>query len=340
VTYKEHLDSVRHLAISYDLNTFLSASYDSTVKLWDHRSGSASYLTLNHGAPVERAIFLRNSSMVVSAGANYIRVWDVLAGGKILSSASHHLKLITSLLYESSRHRILTGSLDKTVKIMSADTLDLDHSLNYSAPILSLALSPSHDCLAVGMTSGFLDIRHRVAAVAIEAERPPKEKKKIYPNTKDFFLRTGTRHDLPENTEHTLPKLKKLATHDKYLRKFQYTKALDYVLEKGTFQAILAVLEEIRHRDAYDACLGGRNDQTLLPLARFILKHITHPQYAPLISTFCLKFLSVGQYYIGRSSDFDEILLKLSSRLNVELAFQNEARKLLGALNMIMENIN
>ena len=315
------------------------------MKLWDPRASSASLLTLDHGAPVESAIFLKNSSIIVSAGANYIRVWDILAGGKLMSSVSHHLKLITCIHYDAARNRILTGSLDKTVKILSAETFELDYGINYAAPVLSLALSPDHECLAVGMASGLLDIKLRTSEIDHETEKlklskssSTASKKEIYPNSKEFFLRRGTSTDLPTETLRIAPKHKKLATHDKYLKRFQYKKALDHVVEKGTIIAIIGVMEEIRSRNAFEACFSHRTEQAILPFARFMLKHITNPNYSHLICAFCEIILDMNAKLLGQSSDFDEVFLKLSTRLHVELSLQRDIYGLLGAISLITAN--
>jgi len=56
---------------------------------------------------------------VSGAGSNVLRVWDVLGGGRELRALSNHQKTITSLTFDGTRSRFLSGSLDHHVKIYS-----------------------------------------------------------------------------------------------------------------------------------------------------------------------------------------------------------------------------
>jgi len=48
-------------------------------------------------------------------GNNIIKVWDVVAGGRLLASFSNHQKTITSLCFDGSYHRLLSAGLDRSV---------------------------------------------------------------------------------------------------------------------------------------------------------------------------------------------------------------------------------
>lgn len=90
----------------------MSASYDHTLHLWDIRSGSV-VQELDHGTPVESALMFPSGGTCVSAGGNYVRVWDILSGGRLLLSFSNHQKTIMSLCFDGRGQRLLTGGLDK-----------------------------------------------------------------------------------------------------------------------------------------------------------------------------------------------------------------------------------
>ena len=51
----------------------------------------------------------------VSAGGNYVKVWDLLSGGRLLLAFSNHQKTITSLCFDGSAQHLLTAGLDKLV---------------------------------------------------------------------------------------------------------------------------------------------------------------------------------------------------------------------------------
>ena len=70
-----------------------------------------------------------------------MKVWDVLSGGNLVHTLSNHQKTITSLAFNGSNTRILSGSLDQQVKIYDVESYKVTHSVKYSAPILSVAIS-------------------------------------------------------------------------------------------------------------------------------------------------------------------------------------------------------
>lgn len=80
------------------------------------RNGSA-VMTLNHGAPVETVMYYPSGGVLVSAGGNYVRLWDILGGGVVLHEMSNHQKTITSLCLDASGKRLFTGGLDHFIKV-------------------------------------------------------------------------------------------------------------------------------------------------------------------------------------------------------------------------------
>jgi U3 small nucleolar RNA-associated protein 15 len=75
-----HTDYVRCGAVSpVNGEVWATGSYDHTLRLWDVRSGQ-SVLRLDHGQPLEDVAFFPSGGLLVSAGGNYLNVWDILAG--------------------------------------------------------------------------------------------------------------------------------------------------------------------------------------------------------------------------------------------------------------------
>lgn len=138
-----HDDYVRSLCASKsNPNLFVSASYDHVVKLWDLRSKSA-VVSLKHDLPVEAALLFPGDTMVVSAAGNQLHIWDLLGSsqGRLLHTAVNHQKTITSLCMDGYASRIFTGALDQQVKVFDVRDYHVAHSIKYSAPILSMAVS-------------------------------------------------------------------------------------------------------------------------------------------------------------------------------------------------------
>lgn len=70
-------------------------------------------------------------------------MWDALAGGRLLAKISQHHKTVTCLKLASNGRRIVSGSLDRHVKIYDAGTYKVVHTLDYPNAILSVGVSVS-----------------------------------------------------------------------------------------------------------------------------------------------------------------------------------------------------
>uniref|UniRef100_A0A8C5RHD1 U3 small nucleolar RNA-associated protein 15 homolog n=1 Tax=Laticauda laticaudata TaxID=8630 RepID=A0A8C5RHD1_LATLA len=139
--YKEHTDYVRCGCTSkLNADLFVTGSYDHTVKVYDTRTDK-SIMKIEHGQPVESVNLFPSEGLLVTAGGRYIKIWDILKGGQLLVSLRNHHKTVTSLCLSSSGQRLLSGSLDRHVKIYSTTSYKVVHSFNYEASILSLALA-------------------------------------------------------------------------------------------------------------------------------------------------------------------------------------------------------
>jgi U3 small nucleolar RNA-associated protein 15 len=139
--FSDHTDYIRTGLVSADNpNLVLSGSYDQTVKMWDLRSNSC-VMSMNHGAPVEDVLMYPGGGAIVSAGGNTVKVWDLLSGGRAMHLVSNHQKTITSMCFDGSCNRLLTGSLDQHVKIYNVMDYKVVHSIKYPAPVMSVGIS-------------------------------------------------------------------------------------------------------------------------------------------------------------------------------------------------------
>ncbi|KAF5296592.1 hypothetical protein FQA39_LY19296 [Lamprigera yunnana] len=139
--YNGHNDYIRAGSVCPIVpDIILSGCYDGEISMYDNRSNK-SVLSVNHGSPIESLLFLPTGGIFLSAGGTDIKIWDIIAGGKLLGCISQHHKTITCLRLAMNNKRLLSGSLDRHVKVYDISTFQVAHTIDYPNAILSLGVS-------------------------------------------------------------------------------------------------------------------------------------------------------------------------------------------------------
>lgn len=316
--FNSHTDYVRSAIVSPDNpSLLLSGSYDGTVKLWDARMAENDGCAINmrHGAPVEDVLIFPTGGggVALSAGGPVLRSWDLMMAGRCTNAVSNHSKTITSLSLSMSSGadataasglggiRVLSAGLDHLVKVYDpAKDYKVVHTMRYPAPILCLAVSPDESHIAAGMADGTLCIRKRQLR-ASELQHRQEQNRSSY----EYFVgqqqqQPMSQTGIPQQDEMRVESVRRqrLQPYDKMLKKFQHSDALDAVLRKDIAPSVtFALLAELRDRSSADGSLDGlrraiegRDDVTLEPLLRFLLRQSSNPSYTSLVSD-CLNVI-------------------------------------------------
>ncbi|NXT49617.1 UTP15 protein, partial [Pluvianellus socialis] len=306
-------------------------SYDHTVKLFDARMKS-SVMTIDHGQPVESVLLFPSGGLLVSAGGRYVKVWDVLKGGQLLVSLKNHHKTVTCLCLNSSGQRLLSGSLDRHVKIYSTTSYKVVHSFNYATSILSLALSPEDETIVVGMTNGVLNVKHR---------KPEERKEKSQKRQPAYRTYVKGRTYMPKQEDFCVSKPVKrvLRKYDKLLKSFQSSKALDAVLEPPirlyTPEVTVAVMQELHRRGTLRSALAGRDEKQINLLLTFVARRVIEPRFTPVLVTVADMITDIYQPVVGQSAIVDRQFLKLQEAIGKEIDYQEELLEVLGMMDTL-----
>lgn len=338
-TLNGHEDYVRCGIISQDSpNIWISGSHDHTIKVWDIRNNEC-IATLEHDAPVEDIVMFESGNLFASASFGDVRIFDITGGFRCIEKLSNNQKNVTSLAYDHTRGRLLTGSLDHTVKVYDTSTMKMVHSMKYPSPILSLGLSPNQTHLVVGMSDGMLSIRHRVVNIDDKEKTKDSFDDSKYPKiTWKYLLRGPSEQPKSGDIKVESVRKQKLAKYDKYLRKFQYKKAFDAALENKSPDIIVSILEEFIRRHVLTIPLSGRNEVTLKPILLFLLKYIDHPNYMQTLISVSNVVLDIYAPMIGKSPQIDQIFLKLQKKIKKETEYQTKLFGLVGVLDLLIAN--
>ncbi|XP_062240650.1 U3 small nucleolar RNA-associated protein 15 homolog [Platichthys flesus] len=330
--YQEHTDYIR-CGVTSKLNRdlFITGSYDHTLKVFDARM-EKSVMTMDHDHPVESLLLYPSEGLLVSAGGRYVKIWDLLKGGQPLVSLKNHHKTVTSLCLSSNGQRLLSGSLDRHVKVYSTTNYKVVHNFDYAASILSLALAPDDESIVVGMTNGILSMKHR---------KNPEESKEVIQQRRRpsyrFFVKG--KNYVPKQDDYLVSKPVKqhLAKYDKQLKKFNVSQALDTALETWVRfrkpEVTVAVIKELDRRGTLKNALAGRDEQGLSQLLNFLVGNLVDPRFAPVLVTTAEMILDIYQSVIGQSPVVDRQLLRLQDLLEREIDYQQELLEVLGMLD-------
>ncbi len=111
-----------YAAFSPDGNEIVTASLDSTIKIWDVVSGIMLVQSKKYTDDISMVIFSPDGKNIVTAADdNTAQIWDANSG-ELINNLAAHTNYITNLAFSPDGKKIATASADHTVKIWDIDT--------------------------------------------------------------------------------------------------------------------------------------------------------------------------------------------------------------------------
>ncbi|KAH8329855.1 hypothetical protein KR067_005637 [Drosophila pandora] len=341
-TYEDaHSDYIRAGAMHpLASNVFASGGYDGKIHLYDTRAENAVQQTLDHGAPVESMLFLPNGSVLVTAGGNQVRVWDMISGCRLLTTMAQHHKTVTCLRLGSDGRRLFSGGLDRHVKIYDVSTYKTVHTLTYPNAVVSLGVASGDQAVVAGMVDGLVSIRR------MTVDSKPSHLKKIRNSrSKNVERKRPTpRPTIPQDVDHVVKDRVKgpgLKIYDVQLRQFNHKKALDNVMylqrmEKQP-ELVVAVITDLLHRRSLDKALIDRPEHILIKFIDFVCAHLSETRFMRPLMNAASTVLDVFERQLVTCSDLLlKSLEKLSRTVQNEIQLTTELIQLKGAMDMLI----
>ncbi|KAL5275285.1 UTP15 family protein [Megaselia abdita] len=332
-SYEKHQDYVRAGCVNPTSSDIVaSGGYDNIINLYDFRTNSST-IRMDHGCSIESMIFLPSGGILLSAGGTEIRVWDVISGGKLLAKLSHHHKTITCLHVSSNGKRIFSGGLDRHVKIYDVSSYQAVHTLTFPNSVLSLGVAPNDQTVVAGMVDGLISIQNMENNdVNLKSNLKEVEKKEILPIYID--------HDIPEVED------KQTETHyDHWLRKYEYVKALDYVLKPYVISknphVTISVLQELIHRKGLKRAITGKKNSIALRLCKFITKFLSEHRFMRVlidVANILLDVYKDSAYEL--TGDLGKHIVFMATAINKEIHLTNELCELRGCVETLIDSSN
>ncbi|KAL6709270.1 U3 small nucleolar RNA-associated protein 15 [Coniothyrium glycines] len=337
----------------------VSGSYDQTVRLWDSRAGGKAAMVFKHAAPIEAVLPMPSGTAVLATSDNVISVLDIIAA-KPIHMLRNHQKTVTALSLANNGERLLSGALDGHVKVFETTGWNVVGGLKYPSPILSLGVIPSQKedkHIAVGMQSGLLSIKtHLSGEQRVQAREREKEMKALMEGKieeydlskkrkqgKGWEKRVRGKDFTGESADIVIEgnvrgKISAGQPWAHMLRAGQFAKALDMVLEStegNTREQSLTLFTALRHRSALRAALANRDEISLQPVLRWIIKNIPDYRITRLTTDVALVVLDLYADQLGRSEEIDGLVDALMSRVKVTVEASQIAWSVRGMVEML-----
>ncbi|KAG8370679.1 hypothetical protein BUALT_Bualt13G0008400 [Buddleja alternifolia] len=334
---------------------FVSGSYDHKVRVWDVRvSNAGSVMELNHEKPVESVIYLPSGGLIATSGGNFVKIWDVIGGGKLLYSMESHNKTVTGLCMgkigkesgdEAEQYRILSVSLDGYMKVFDYAKFKITHSMRFPTPLLSIGFSPDCSTRVIGASKGTLYIGRR--KVNIESEDlvdrlgfrvnvDEPQTRVLRPSYFRYFYRGQNQKPSEGDYLVNRPKKVKLAEYDKLLKKFRHKEALVAALNKKNPEKVVAVMEELIARKKLMKCVSNLDINELGLLMGFLQKYSTMPRCGRLLIPLVNKVVELRAEDIRSCNELRGHIRNLKRDVDEEIRIQQSLVEIQGIISPML----
>ncbi|KAJ5337057.1 G-protein beta WD- 40 repeats containing protein [Penicillium brevicompactum] len=138
-----HIGPVTAVAFSADGQQIASGSDDTTIKLWNPRTGDLEKCLSGHSSQITAISFSSDGKQIVSGAHDHtIKIWDT-ATANVQKTLVGHSGPVTALAISLDGKLLAFGSFDKTTKLWDTATTELQQTLGgHSDWVNSVAFTP------------------------------------------------------------------------------------------------------------------------------------------------------------------------------------------------------
>jgi U3 small nucleolar RNA-associated protein 15 len=332
----------------------VTGGYDKRMIAVDSRTEQIAF-SVGTEFPIEEMLSYGGEANLAIANGNLVNLFDVRSLDRgPLSTLSNHAKTVTCLSTAEDESRLLTGSVDQTVKVWSLNTPEYQCLLTqrFTAPILCMGMAPWDQFFVVGMADGLLSMQHRpqqktgegsegsVGSAASAAAAASYAEATVGGAGTFKVRRTRGVDHKPDRGDFRVASGARVyqGKADAFLRKFEYKQALDAVLLESPSSSaamVIALLSDLIDRRALDAALSGRDDESLVPLLEFLHKQINKPFFDEICIDVLDRIIELYSDVVAQSAPLSEHLRKIRRKLNDEIELQLTFMELAGQVETV-----
>ena len=365
---KCHNDSIMSNKFFED-NLILTGSHDKTIKLWDLRSNLFSpEIIFDNSDKICDDICVINDNYFCATGDNNIMLFDIRKNEKV-NFVNPIKNTITKISKAKNNTRLFCLSPGETF-ITCLDISDLSlrplFNINLKEKIYSFDIEENLEYFVLGLDGGKNVIRTKPVGTLSKVEEEQLEKikkekaeededeqfklldpskyseKPILKNYRYFFRgQYNKAMDEDELFIDKQPKIK-LNESDKYIKKFQYQKALNSAVEKDD-EIIFSIIDELVDRNTLKLALFNEDQNSLINILKLIKKKIHNPNKMNQIiylMEIINKFYGV---FKGKNEEINNLFNEIENEINEEIKFEKDMIKIdsdIDAIIQTYENIN
>ena len=365
---KSHNDSIM-VSKFFEDNLILTGSHDKTIKLWDLRSNIFSpEIIFDNSDKICDDLCIINDNYFCATGDNNIILFDIRKKEKI-NFVNPIKNTITQISKAKNNTRLFCLSPGETfITVLDISDLSLRplFNINFKEKIYAFDIEENLEYFAIGFDGGINNIRVKPIGTLskIEEEKLEEEKKKQAEEDEDeqiklldpskysekpiaknyrYFFRGQYNKDIDDEELFVDKKQKiKLNESDKYIKKFQYQKALNSAIEKDD-EIVFSIIDELVDRNTLKLALFNEDQNSLIKILKLIKKKIHNPSKMNQIiylMGIINKFYGV---FKGKNDEINSLFKEIEKEIIEEIQFEKEMIKIESDINSIIqtyENFN
>ena len=365
---KSHNDSIM-INKFFEDNLILTGSHDKFIKLWDLRSNLFSpEIVFDNSDKICDDICIINDNYFCATGDNNIVLFDIRKNEKI-NFVNPIKNTITKISKAKNNTRLFCLSPGETfITVLDISDLSLRplFNINFKEKIYAFDVEENLEFFVLGLDGGKNIIKTKPVGTLSKLEEEELEKKNKLLTMEDedeqlklldpskysekpilknyrYFFRGQYNKKIDEEEIFIDKKQKiKLSESDKYIKKFQYQKALNNAIIKDE-EIVFSIIDELVDRNTLKLALFNEDQNSLINILKLVKKKIHNPSKMNQI----IYLMEIINKYYGvfkrKNEEISNLFNEIENEIDEEIKFEKNIIKLNMDINTIIqtyENIN